>query len=186
MITTSLIYKNTKRLNDNGTLLDVAMECADFLEQTGAFAYKNWEDGEFVSGPYIENYYVTFTLMYPFIKTPDPDFIARIANLDCIVEMHKDEYHRVYYARNEEVKFGDQMFKKNISKHKVWLITIKVPQRFLALDGNTVFNIDGKDVYYDDIDALYDGDIEQVDSGNEGGGADFGDMVGGDDGDFDL
>ena len=37
MITTSMIYKNTKRLNDQRGALDIAMECADFLEQTGAF-----------------------------------------------------------------------------------------------------------------------------------------------------
>ena len=40
-------------------------------------------------------------------------------------------------------------------QHKVWLINIKIPQRFLVMDGNTVFNIDGRDVYYDDLEAVY-------------------------------
>lgn len=156
MITTSMIYKNTKRLNDQQGALDIAMECADFLEQTGAFVYTNWEEGEVVAGPYIKNHYVEITLMYPQKKTPDPDYIMRLTKLDCIVEMTKDEYKRVYYERNPEVKLGDGMFAKKMSTHNVWLINIKIPQRFLVMDGNTVFNIDGRDVYYDDLEAVYD------------------------------
>lgn len=187
MITTSMIYKNTKRINDDNNALDIAMECADFLEQTGAFAFKNWEDGEFVSGPFIANFYVEFSLMYPKKRTPDPDYIERLTALDCIVEMKEDEYKRLYYERNQEIKFGDQMFEKKVSIHKVWIITIKVPQRFLVLDGNTLFNVDGKDVYYDDLEAVYDEDSAEVteDTGDISGdgGLDFGDD---DDEDFEL
>lgn len=184
MITTSLIYKNTKQLNDNTSMLDVAMECADFMEQTGAFAYKNWEDGELVDGPFLDRYFVAFTLMYPKKKAPDPDYIARIMKLDCIVKMEKDEYRRVYFERNEDVKFGEQMFTKNIGKHEVWLVHIKIPQRFLILDGNTVFNIDGRDMYYDDIEAVYDNDVSK--SEGEAGSTGGDDMFGGDEGDLDL
>lgn len=190
MITTSMIYNNTKRINDDANALDIAMECADFLEQTGAFAFKNWEDGEFISGPYIDSYYVEFTLMYPKKRTPDPDYISRLTALDCFIDMQEDRYKRVYYERNPDIKFGENMFDRKVSEHIVWLITIKVPQRFLVLDGNTVFNIDGKDVYYDDLESIYDEDIEEskVDSDSAGdisgdGDLDFGDV---DDEDFDL
>jgi len=167
MITTSMIYKNTKRLNDQHGALDIAMECADFLEQTGAFAYTNWEDGEVISGPFISNYYVDITLMFPQQKTPDPDYISRLTKLECLVEMTKDEYKRVYYERNENVKFGAEMFSKKVSTHKVWIINIKIPQRYLVLDGNTLFNIDGKDVYYDDLEATYDKDVNTENDNND-------------------
>ena len=157
------------------------MECVDFLE-AGAFAFKNWEDGEFISGPYIANFYVEFSLMYPKKRTPDPDYIDRLLSLDCIVDMQEDKYKRVYYERNQDVKYGDNMFDKKLSTHKVWIITIKIPQRFLAIDGNTIFNVDGKDIYYDDLEAIYDQDIPKGDSEDSGDSFDFD----GGDGEFDL
>lgn len=187
MITTSMIYKNTKRINDQVGALDIAMECAAFLEQSGAFVYRNWEDGELVGGPLIENYYVGISLMFPSKKTPDPAYIARLTNMDCIVEMNKDHYHRVYYERNTDVKFGENMFKKLMSKHEVWIINIKIPQRYLVIDGNTIFNVDGRDMYYDDLEATYDEDAStkaEESSGDGGGDNDFGGED--DDGGFDL
>lgn len=154
MITTSTIYKNSKSIHENGDALDVLLECVDFLEQTGAFVYKNWIDGEVISPPVLEDYYVTFKVMYPKSITPDPDFIPRLIALDCFVEVNKDEYRRIYYERKDNVKFGD-IFDKKMSIHEVNVITFKIPQRYLALDGNTLYNIDGEDTYFNDIEAIY-------------------------------
>ena len=42
------------------------------------------------------------------------------------------------------------------TNHTVWSITLEIPNRFLPLDGNTTFNIDGEDVNYEDIEVYYD------------------------------
>lgn len=192
MITTSYIYKNTKRLTNNASLLDVALECADFLDRMGASSFKNWLNGELVAGAEIKKYHVRTVYMFPQALTPDPDFIERLQAMNCIVDFKADTYNRVDYVRIDDNPESE--LQKKLFKHDVWLIEILIPIKYLALDGNTVFNIDGEDIEYDDIDTVYDSEAtrqqdEQGEGGDEFGDEggddmfDFGDDTGGDMGD---
>lgn len=179
MITTSTIYKNTKNVNDNYGKLDAAMEVAAFLEQVGAFAFDNWIDGELVYGPVIEKYYVTIKMMFPKKLPPNPAVFERLTNLECIVELNEDTYKRVALIRDDKVQplefSADNGFTKKTFEHRVWIVTVRVPQRYLSLDGNTVFNIDGEDIYYSDIEAVYQGEEEaEASAADEFGGMDSG------------
>lgn len=190
VITTSTIYKNTKNVNDDYGKLDAAMEVAAFLEQVGAFAFDNWIDGELVYGPAIEKYYVTIKLMFPKKMPPNPAVFERLTNLECIIEFDEDTYKRVALIRDDNVEpieySADNGFHKKIFEHKVWIVTLRVPQRYLSLDGNTVFNIDGEDIYYSDIEAIYQGEEEAEASAADefGGGSMASDMGGSDEEDF--
>ena len=165
MITTSTIYKNTRRVSDEPSKLDAAMEVAGFLEQVGAFAFDNWVDGELVFGPLIEKYYVTVKLMFPKKLPPNPAVFDRLTNLECIVELEKDTYKRVVLVK-DPVRSGIDLgtgngFQKKMFTHEVWVLTLKVPQRYLALDGNTMFTIDGEDIMFNDLEAVYQGEEEE-------------------------
>lgn len=165
MITTSTIYKNTRNVNENTNKLDAAMEVAAFLEQMGAFAFEHWIDAEVVYGPVIEKFYVTMKLMFPKKMPPDLAVIERLCNLDCIVTLEEDTYKRVVHVREKSDNDIHGMrtysgFQKKLCEHKVWIIDMKIPQRFLSLDGNTVYNIDGDDILYSDIEAIYDEDVQ--------------------------
>lgn len=190
MITTSTIYKNTKNVNDDYGKLDAAMEVAAFMEQIGAFAFDNWIDGELVFGPQIEKYYVTIKLMFPNKMPPNPAVFERLTNLECMVELEEDTYKRVALIKDDSERpieyTAEQGFRKKVFEHRVWVVTIRVPQRYLALDGNTMFNIDGEDIQYSDIEAIYQGEEEAEQSAASSmgrGGDDFG-SLGGDDEDF--
>ena len=191
MIKSSVIYRNTKNLDGDVKLMDAAMEAAFFIEELGILAYRNWEKGEVVGGPYLTRFHTTITLMYSMKTMPDMLALDRLKNMDCLTTVVKDEYERVIREKESEESI-DYTFRK--VKHKVILITIKIPNRYLALDGNTIMNIDGDDVYYDDIDVIYDGDAQGGDGDDEfgdgGGGDDFGggddDFGGFDDGDMEL
>lgn len=184
MITTSYIYKNTKRLNDNSNSLDTVLECVDFLDRMGASSFKNWLNGELVAGPTISKFFVRTVFMFPEKLLPDPDFIERLQSMNCIVNLTKDSYQRVEYVRNEIT--SSNPLTRHLVEHKVWLIEILIPQKYLALDGNTLFNIDGEDIEYEDLDVIYDSEATQQIEANEGddndmGGDDF--DFGGDEGD---
>lgn len=166
MIKSSVIYRNTKNLDADTTLMDAAMECAFFLEELGILAYRNWDKGEIVAGPYLTRFHTTVTFMFSMKAIPDLLAIDRIKNMDCLTSIKKDTYERV--VRKE---IGEEQYEMVKVKHKVLLITIKIPNRYLALDGNTVMNIDGEDIYYEDIDTIYD---EDVPTGSDDGGDDFG------------
>lgn len=190
MIKSSVIYRNTKNLDSDTSLMDAAMEAAFFFEELGILAYRNWDKGELVGGPYITRFHTTVTLMFSIKALPDLLAIDRLNNLDCLTSVAKDTYERVVKQKIDDDGI-DYEFKK--VKHKVILITIKIPNRYLALDGNTVMNIDGEDIHYDDIDVIYDGDTPE--GGDSEGGDDFGgggdmggddDFGGFDDGDMEL
>lgn len=173
MITTSTIYRNTRRVNEETSKLDAAMEVAGFLEQVGAFAFDNWVDGELVFGPLIEKYYVTVKLMFPQKLPPNPAVFDRLTNLECIVELEKDTYKRVALVKDNtrsSIEMGSgEAFQKQMFTHKVWVLTLKVPQRYLALDGNTMFNIDGEDILFNDLEAIYQTDEQEELNNNSGG-----------------
>lgn len=173
MINSSVVYRNTKNLDDDASLMDIAMECAYFLEQIGALAYQNWNKGEIVNGPIVTRFYSTVSLMFSCKALPDITVLDRLKSMDCKVSHETDTYRRVVtYKENPD---SDNYMQKVVD-HKVWVVTIKIPNRYLALDGNTIMDIDGDDVYYDDIEIIYDGDAEEQleDGGDDFGGGGFG------------
>lgn len=186
MIKSSVIYRNTKNLDADTSLMDAAMEAAFFMEELGILAYRNWDKGELVAGPYVTRFHTTVTFMFSIKVLPDLLALDRLKNMDCLVSVAKDVYERIVKEKMDNEL--DYEFKK--IKHNVILITIKIPNRYLALDGNTIMNIDGEDVYYDDIDVIYDGDLttDGAESTSDGGFGDSGgdDFSGFDDGDMEL
>lgn len=174
MINSSAVYKNTKNIDADGNLLDVAMECAYFMEQIGVLGYRNWDKGEIVNGPHVSRFFSTISLMFSAQSLPDITVIDRLKNMDCKISHETDTYRRVVTYK-EGNQTTDPMSQKVVD-HKVWIVTIKIPNRYLALDGNTIMNIDGEDAYYDDIEIIYNDEVEAADeeSGDFGGGGDTG------------
>ena len=179
MITTSTIYSNTKYINDHSNFLDIAMECAAFLEQIGAFAFKNWINGELVQGPVCEKYFVKMKIMFPENMDPDPAVFERLTNIGCKVELKQDIYRRVVNVKtdDDDASFSKEGFEKRMFEHNIWIVSLKIPERFLPLDGNTLFKIDDEYIEYNDIEAVYVG-VENENIENDRGG---GDDMGGDD-----
>lgn len=181
MITTSTIYNNTKTVNEHNGMLDMAMEVAAFLDQIGAFAFKNWIDGEVIDGPKRDKFFIKIKLMFPTNVIPDPSVIERLENLKCKTELKKDIYRRVIHVRERDT---DQMnnrngFEKRLVEHNVWVLTLMIPERYLPLDGNTVFKIDDEYHNYNDLEAIYiNNEKEQLETEDSD--------IGGDEGGFDL
>lgn len=181
MINSSAVYRNTRNLDGDTSLMDVAMECAYFLEQIGALAYRNWDKGEIINGPIVSRFFSTITFMFSAKALPDITVLERLKKMQCKISYETDTYRRVVNYREGESENAE--YYQKVVDHKVWLLTIKIPNRYLALDGNTVMDIDGEEIYYDDIEIVYNDEAEeamnQEDDGGFGGGGGMDDDFGG-------
>lgn len=153
------------RLNDtvsNNNAIETLIDFEATLDRLNLYVYKNWQMGEIVSGPEIDKYWVTVTLLYPYSMMPDPDGAARIIA----------KGGRVYYAKDELITAaklntpddvdpeGDerrpqQPAAKKI-KRKVWLVTIELPRTFINSMSGDSLEIDNIDLDSDAIEAGYD------------------------------
>ena len=177
MINSSAVYRNTRNLDGDESLMDVVMECAFFLEQIGALAYRNWDKGEIINGPHVSRFFSTISLMFSAKALPDITVIDRLKSMKCKVSYETDTYRRVVTYRESDDENAE--YYQKVVDHKVWIVTLKIPNRYLALDGNTLMNIDGDDIYYDDIEIVYNEEAEEA--MNSEGGDEFGGGGGGND-----
>ena len=66
------IQSTLASISKGNDLMDLLLEFERTLDSTELFAYKNWADGELVSGPKLDRYFITTTWMYPYKRMPDP------------------------------------------------------------------------------------------------------------------
>ena len=151
------------------------MEFEKTMDNAGVFAYKNWEYGELVDGPYVDRYWFTTTWMYPQKLMPDPDGGLRLLKYDCKVQFGKDVYHEVQRVLSpaDTVQDADEPRKAKEKKVPVWLVTISMPRRFVDDSHEGVFEISGEEVDVEDIHAAYE-DETQEDMGFDDDPADVG------------
>ena len=117
------------KIKRNDSLLDILIQCEKFLDDLDLYSNANWIEGEVVSGPKVSRYWVEFVLKYPYKKMPDPQGGMRLV------------FHgaKVYYEKT--IIETDVIEKRDMSgvvvqkaekkEEKVWLITIRLPKRFI-------------------------------------------------------
>jgi hypothetical protein len=60
-----------KNLEQSPHLLDVLLQMEDVLDSLDIYVYRNWFEGDVVSGPDIRRHWLSMTLLYPISKKPD-------------------------------------------------------------------------------------------------------------------
>jgi len=160
---------NTKQLKDvQGVLSRLATDKDAFsmllefertLDNVELYAFDNWFNGEIVAGPQISRYWFTCVLMYPYKMMPDPEGALRLEKYGCQVSYEESVFKHPVKIKGKESYEDPYTKKAKIKKHKVWLVTIKMPRRFIdeEIDNAIAFM---KDVEVDvtDIEAAYDAD----------------------------
>ena len=168
-------------LHANVNVLDLLMEFERTMDNADLYAYQNWMEGEIVEGPEIDRYWVTVDFMFPYSMMPDPMGGMRLVKLGCKVTYRKDcfDVPVTVTGRNSYSDFSKR--KAKIKTHKVWIVSIRMPKRFLDERILDIIGSNGDEnsiaVDTDDISAAYDANTESVE--------DFGapvDDMGGDEG----
>ena len=147
------------RISSDQTLMSMLLEFERTLDNVDVYAYQNWDSGEIVEGPEVSKYWFTVTLMYPYKMMPDPDGALRLQKYGCKVT-YKEDIFKVPVVITDRSDYDDPSLKTaKIKKHKVWLVKIVMPRRFIDEGLEEQYNA-MRDVGIDttDISDAYDGD----------------------------
>ena len=147
------IIDNLRNVDGNGTLLDILLEFEHMLEEQGMYGYENWKQGEVAQGPKLSRYWLNVTLMYPYLKMPNPKAKARLENIGCDVKVKKATLKTPRTVKKQEDL--DSNKKPKLDSEDVWLVDIWMPRKFVdeALTGKDV--VDG-DINQSELSNAYE------------------------------
>lgn len=147
------IIDNLRNVDGNGTLLDILLEFEHMLEEQGMYGYENWKQGEVAQGPKLSRYWLNVTLMYPYLKMPNPKAKARLENIGCDVKFKKATLKTPRTVKKREDL--DSNKKPKLDSEDVWLVDIWMPRKFVdeALTGKDV--VDG-DINQSELSNAYE------------------------------
>lgn len=157
------------RVASDTTIMSMLLEFERTLDNVDLYAYKNWDAGEIVEGPDVSRYWFTLTLMYPYKMMPDPAGAERLQKYGCKVSYEESVFkHSVKIKSRED--YSDPLMKiAKLKKHKVWLIRIEMPRRFID-DGieDNILSIKNVDINTDDVSQAYDDSMDDsMDNGTD-------------------
>lgn len=139
------------RLTDNDNLVDIMISVENYLDSNDLYGFKHWIDGEIVSGPFVKKYWVKFTLKYDYHHMPDPE-----GGLRLLKHGTKIYFRKATEERPIEIKSPDDYQpgtkKPKMKKHKIWLVEMSIPRRFLESINAAVMDLYDEDVDTDTAD----------------------------------
>ena len=136
------IIDNLRGIDKNGTLLDILLEFEHMLDEQGMYAYQNWKMGEVAHGPKLSRYWLNVTLMYPHLKMPDPKAALRLTNIGCEVNFKKSVLKVPVTPKSREDLDKDN--KPKLKSHKIWLVDVWMPRKFVDEALQSKVQIDGE------------------------------------------
>jgi len=156
-----------KRVSGQETALQLLMEFEKTIDNANLYAYKHWLDGELVDGPVVDRYWFTTTWMYPKKHMPDPDGSLRLIKYGCKVYFAEDTYLVPAKVKGPEDVEDRQTKKAKIKKHPVWLVTIKMPRKFVDEAQEAMLQLEDDEIDMDDINAAWDENLDFDDAAKE-------------------
>lgn len=150
--------KNIKKLFDQKSLLDTAIEIEKFLDFMNLYVYPNWFKGEVVDGPNVSRYWVSLTLQYDYKDMPDPMGARVLHDVGVKVDFREGTEMDPVDVKSPD-DFRPNSKKPKLKPKKVWLVDISVPRKFID-------EIDYSDLEDDVEDKVDAGDVsDAVDDG---------------------
>lgn len=147
-----------EKLEDSSHLLDILIQCENVLDSLDVYVYRNWYDGQVVEGPIVRRHWVTFSLLYPHRKMPDPRAALRLLKHGVQVE-----FNSVARQQNKPMSdpangmASDAMQTDAEPDHDTdWLVKITVPRRLLDQMEGADLEMYDDEVNPDDVKAAQD------------------------------
>jgi hypothetical protein len=134
------------RISDSEDILQILIDIENYFDQNNLYAFKNWIDGEVVGGPFVKRYWVKVMLKYPYNKLPDPDGGLRLLKHGTKIRFDI-KYEEMPIEIKSEADYQPGTKKPKMKKHKIWVITMLIPRRFVEDLDNEVM-----DIYDDEVD----------------------------------
>lgn len=147
------ILDNLRDVNKNNTLLDILMEFEKILEDTGMYAYKNWDTGEIVEGPNLSRYWLHIKLMYPYMGMPDPKAGLRLEKIGCEVKFNKGVLKTPIVPKSPNDLGSDGLPKLN--SDKIWTIDIWMPRKYIDEYTDEQIKVGSEEIDVSDLNDAY-------------------------------
>ena len=139
------------RLSDNNDLVDIMISIENYLDTNDMYIFKNWIDGEIVSGPYVKKYWVKVTFKWDYDKMPDPEGGMRLIKHGTRIRFRKS-FEEVPVEVKSEDDYQTGTKKPKMKKVKIWLVDMLIPRRFVESISKEVMDLYDEDVDVDTAD----------------------------------
>lgn len=160
------ILENLRSIDANGTLLDMLLEFEHVLDEQGLYGYKNWKLGEVSQGPSLSRYWLYVQLMYPYKKMPEPIGAKRLTAIGCEVEFNKGILNVPVDVKSRDDL--DEDGKPKIKKHKVWLIDVWMPRKFVDEFSDEKIKVGDDEIEVEEVNDAYDQGLDDETSVENG------------------
>jgi len=147
------ILDNLRDVNKNNSLLDILLEFEKVLEDTGVYAYKNWDLGEIVEGPNLSRYWLHVKLMYPYKGMPDPKAGIRLEKIGCEIKFNKGILKTPIIPQSSDDLDNEGMPK--LKSDAIWMIDIWMPRKFIDNFTDEKIKIGSEEVDVTDLNDAY-------------------------------
>lgn len=124
------VIKNLQTLSENNGAFVVLKDFERVLDELDIYVFKNWEEGELVSGPNVNRYSVTCKFMWDAKEMPDPEGGKRLSEYGCKVVYGKN-YIMVPRKIKDPSDYRPGTKKGKIDAHPIWTVTIEMPKKLM-------------------------------------------------------
>lgn len=160
------VIQNTKDIFMTDSALTTLLDFERVLDELDLYVFKHWKEGELVSGPIYEKYFVTCTFMWPHKRMPDPRGGERLLSYDCEVYYEKDMLEYPIKVKSyDDFEEGGKMPK--MAKTPVWLVTIVMPKKLMQEINQGSLELESATVDIEDVEQAYEEGIDDENQGQE-------------------
>lgn len=162
------ILDTVKGIMTSDGSMSVLLDFERVLDESDLYAYKNWINGELVSGPKVGRYDVSCIFMWPYKLMPDPKAVNRLVAIGCKVDFEKTKIKVPVKVENYDDFIQGTMYPKAANR-QIWLVKITVPIELMDDIKEGSINLAGNTIDLEEIDAAYDEDLDKqgIDQGEQ-------------------
>jgi hypothetical protein len=124
------IIKNISSIYDSNNSLRMLKDFERVIDELDVYVFRNWEDGELVSGPQVSKHFVECSFMWPEEKMPDPMGGKKLLDYGCLIAYKKDVLKKPRRVE-QPGDFRPHSKKGKIDKHPIWIVNIKMPKQLI-------------------------------------------------------
>ena len=146
------IIRNVQSLYAVGPTLSILKDFERVMDELDMYVFKNWEDGELLSGPTDSRHFVTCSFMWPEDKMPDPSGGKRLIDRGCKVTYAKDELLKPRQIKSPE-DYRPGTVKGKIDAHPIWIVEIKMPKELIGNFKHGKIDLDQDEAMMQQIDS---------------------------------
>lgn len=124
------LIKNIQTLSENNSAFTVLKDFERVLDELDVYVFKNWEEGELLSGPNVNRYNVKCSFMWPVNEMPDPQAGKILNEYGCNV-VYKKEHILIPRKINDPSDFRPGTKKGKIDAHPIWVVEVTMPKKLM-------------------------------------------------------